>query len=267
MPQVIDFSRKIRSYILFNPSPKSHTLQWSGVQFTIPGRDQVRDDKSAKFSDGTWMTGTYVISDLYNAGDLSGLSLDVEETIKMMLGLVKREDGTYEATSGYAKFGIAFMPMDVSKEAYQSVRENSIRQWEAFRVEDAMATVASHEDKAVKWRAVGLTPPPPKADVEEAIAILTDARKRTEDGLASLRLETTSSDDDLELMAFAKSAAMELAGKVEEHDVEKQAKLAEKLLEDPKIRMRLLKKAKLRVRRVGYAEDTEESLQKEAAGS
>jgi len=262
MPQIIDFKREIRSYILFNPSIRQHELRWGGNCYTFPARDDVRPEKSAKFSDGEWIPGTYVISDTYNGDELV---FDAALAIKNLLGLSQRPDGAQDVTSLYGRFGISFVPNGCSKERYQEVRSAAIRQWEEFRVESAMQTKTDYEHQAAIWKAHGLQAPPPNAEVQEALFILESAHKRSSAKLAALQTTTQeeSPEDDLELIAQAKAAAMALAEKASEGKTVDKAKLAEDLWADPVVRAKLLKK--YRIRKIGYADDTEESVSKEIA--
>jgi hypothetical protein len=237
-------------FTLHNASPEPLTFRWAGLQFTLPAVDEV-GKSPALDADGQPIPGSLILQDGYSVdrdGNLpapgSPPNWSAFDAIRNVLGV---DPNTKQATGVMAKAGVSFLPNTPSKDLIEKVREDGKRRYAESQVDWAQYTVSAYESRVAAARAVGQTAAPPDQDYAKAIQIL----KRHQARLAQdNKIEEIPGDEEIRLKAFIEAEAMEMAKEAAAgKDVDKAA-LAEKLMQDPKVRAYLGRKYSIRQR--GY---------------
>ncbi len=250
---VPELGYRLNRFTLHNSSPEEMTLMWAARPFTLPARDQV-GPKAAKYDTGEPIPGTLVLEDgwtvsadgtIPTGGPPNWLAF---EAIRNVLGV---DPITKKATGVYAKAGISFLPDAPSKELVQKIVADGMHRYEESQIVWADSVVAGFQVAIQRSKEAGMAPPPPSSDYLKA-TVLLEKRKKEIEALYGKASETPPDDAELEFLAFAEAAAMEMATKAAAGKEVDKAELANKLLQDPEVRAHLQRKYQYRIRKKGY---------------
>lgn len=256
-PYIPNFGYQPQSYAVHNASPDPVSIRWAGLGFTVPGCEQFSPNP-AIFDDGAPIPGTLSLSDAYTF-DASGNipqagsvpNWFAAEAVKAMLGI----DTNGIATSPYSKRGISVLPHKPSRETVQQILEAGRARYQEFLVEWAQYTIMAWQEQAERSRRAGVAALPPGPDYHKAVVIVEKHNEEVKKhlGIAPKAAEIEDIDDDLEFQAFATAEALMIAKKIAADKDVDLVELAEKMLENPKIRIPLQKKWSIRKR--GHLEE------------
>lgn len=251
-----------RTFTLHNASTEKYTIRWGGLTFTLPPVDKV-GPKAAHYADGRPIPGTCVLADsaTFNAdGTIGRNNWRAEDAIRNVLGI---NPDTGEALGPAAKAGISFLPDDPTEEMVREVREDGERRWNAHLIGWAEKEVATFKVAIERSKDAGAAPPTPDASYRRAVHIIERYHRDlgAKFGLpAEEVVEKATHEDEIEMEVYLKAKAIQMAERAAaEMEVDK-AKVAEDLLQDPKIRKHLQRL--YRIRKIGRTE--EDSFTEEA---
>lgn len=255
VPYIPQFGYRPQRYSVHNAGPDPVSVRWAGLGFTVPGSDTFSNNP-AIYDDGAPIPGTLSLSDAYTF-DANGQvpqggtpNWFASEALRNMLGI----DPQGEATSPYARRGLSVLPDKPSREQVEEIKKAGLARYHVFLVEWAQYTVMAWNDQAERARRAGVPALPPGQDFYKASLIIEKHNEIMKEkmGLSSVRVaEPTAEDfDTLEFQTYAIAEAMVLAKSIAEEKGISSAELAEKMIEDPKIRQQLMKK--YRIRKIGH---------------
>ncbi len=252
---VPEFKYNPNQFVLHNATPKPVDLRWGGMQITIPPADKVCPQSTTFQEDGLPVPGTFVVQDGW-APDRDGLlpekgsppNWSAFNAVKNLLGI---DPASGQANGVASQGGISFMPTNPTKEQYEKVVASGKARYDVSQVAWAQHQVSAFMERVQKAKAALAPLPPPDADYHKAVAILKKQDAAVE---ALLQEPTNEAEQQMELLAFAKAKALELAEKVAKPGQDKAA-LAKELAEDPEFLNELRKQGKFRIRKVGHLED------------
>lgn len=253
-PYIPNFGYKPQAFTVHNPSPEAVNVRWAGLAFTVPPADTL-SHKPGKYDDGGVIPGTLSLEDAYSFGPDGNLpnpgappNWFAAEAVRNMLGI----DSQGIATSPYAKRGLSVLPPNPTREQVAEIAAAGMKRYHQFLVDWAQYTVMAWADSAERARRAGVAAVPPGRDYYKAEIII---KKHNEEmkkmlGYVPQQAEQEIADDDIEFQAYAIAEAMKIAKTVADDKNVSSAELAEKMIEDPKIRQQLMKK--YRIRKVGH---------------
>ena len=253
-PYIPNFGYKPQSYAVHNAGYEAVSVRFAGLAFTVPPVDAFSHNP-AKFADGAPIPGTISLSDAYTFDANGNIPPQggtpnwfAAEAVKHMLGI----DSQGTATSPYSKRGLSVLPDNPSRELVEEVRAAGELRYQAFLVDWAQYTVMAWNDQAERSRRVGVPALPPGPDFYKASVIIEKANEEMKKklGYSNKKAELENLDDDLDFQAYAMAEALSLSKKIAAEKQIDAAELAEKMIEDPRIRMQLQKK--YRIRKVGH---------------
>lgn len=255
--QIPDFQYKAEEYAIHNARPNTVEFVWGGYRFDVPPVDGVGPNP-AHFVDGAPVPGSLVIRDSYqipydrdgmaalNAQERGPHTWKAKEALRAVLGVGPGG----EATSQLAKNGVSYLPVVVSREEYQKIREAGEARYRESLIGWAIDTVQNYEEARNKAKQAGVDGKPPGRDFYQAQAILQAHQSKVVAGFEASSVAAAAGDDDLDFMIYAKAKALQLAGPIAEQQSVDKAKLVESLLQDPGVMANLRKKYSVRKR--GY---------------
>ena len=256
-PYIPTFGYKPMHYSIHNPAPESVSVRWAGLAFTVPACDAFSHNP-AHFSDGAPIPGTLSLADAYTFdanGNIPSPGATpnwfAAEAVRNMLGI----DSNGIALSAYARRGLSVLPDLPSREQFEEIAKAGEARYQEFMVEWAQYTVMAWQEQAQRSKQAGVPALTPGPDYYKASIIIDrhneEIKKKM--GFAPAKLEIENIDEDLDFQAYAMAEALNLAKKMaKDHDVDA-VELAEKMLENPKIRIPLQKKYSIRKR--GHLEE------------
>lgn len=264
------FEVRPNRFSLLNSSPEPVFIRWAGIQFTIPGMEEVSQQSPAKDADGDPIPGSFVVEDGY-APQADGSwpkggarNWQASAAIKHALGI---NDDTGVAEGAYAQKGISFLPAVPTKEVVAKIREAGKVRWSAFLVDWAQYEVSAQQAQEALARAHGRQPAPPGKDYAKALAILKTSDAATKRALGQDVPEDPATnvdvdEDSITFRAFAYAEALKLSEKAAADKQVDKRELAENLLADPEVRQHL--KKQFRIRKVGHLPEPDEAGDSEA---
>lgn len=253
-PYIPQFGYRPQRYSVHNASPDSVSVRWAGLCFTVPPVNSF-SQSPALFDDGAPIPGTFSLSDGYTF-DVNGNipqggapNWFASEAVRNMLGI----DSNGEATSAYARRGLSILPDKPSRDQVEEIRKAGEARYHVFLVEWAQYTVMAWQDQSERSRRAGVPALPPGQDFYKASLILEKHNEimREKMGLNTKKSIVEEVDfDTIEFETFAIAEALSIAkGIAKDKDIDS-AELAEKMIENPKIRAQLQKK--YRIRKIGH---------------
>lgn len=271
-PQFVTFKAERKSYVLHNAKKRPSEVMFSGNLFTIPAVNVIGPYAETD-ADGDKIPGTRVVEDIYDwipEWEEEVLTLDATKTVRHVLGIARSSDGKVaEATSRYALGGLSLLPRHPTKALWHGVAEGGAGRAFLIEVDNAQTLIQSIDEKNAKRKAAGMEPVHGGREYNQAVALLAEYAKLTQ----SEAREITAPHEDaraledgfeeLELDAFVKAKAMELASKAAEGRAVDKVALATELLNDPAVRVKLQKLFK--INRRGHMPASDEALNAAAA--
>jgi hypothetical protein len=250
-----NFVPTVEEYAVHNARPEPIEFMWAGNRYEIPGCEDMSSTPSC-FDDGQPIPGTLLVKDGWTSGPDGGIpnggppNWSAKEALRAVLGVGPGG----EATSKLAMNGVSYLPVKITREGFQRIKEAGQSRYRESLIEWATDTLQNYEESRNRAKQAGVDAKPAGQDFYKAQAILKghEARQQQKFGLAE---EVAGVDDELEFEVYAKAMAMKLAGKVAEAEGVDQIKLVERMLEDPKISANIRKKYSLRRR--GHMDPTE----------
>jgi len=254
VPYIPQFGYRPQRYSIHNASPEAVSVRWAGLAFTVPAVDTFSHNPGV-FDDGAPIPGTLSLSDAYTF-DVNGNlpqggtpNWFASEAVRNMLGI----DSEGTATSAYARRGLSVLPDKPSREQVEQIRKAGEARYHVFLVDWAQYTVMAWQDQAERSRRAGVPALPPGQDFYKASLIIEKHNEVMKErlGLGQKKVVEAEVDfDTIEFETFAIAEALLIAkGIAKDKDVDS-AELAEKMIENPKIRAQLQKK--YRIRRIGH---------------
>jgi len=256
------------TFILHNATDEPIQAQYAGYIVTIPPVHVTGADPGCD-SVGNPIPGTVVIRDIAvvtEGQDGDDHDLRVFPADALAMGILN-VDSAGRAVSDVAKRGVSHIPSSCSPENIAKITAEGKKRSELFSRQLAERVVQSYQRMMDDFRRAGKDAPPPPPNYDDSIRLLRSFNNiREEQKSASMPLtEEEVLDIDIQLEAAARALAFETVEglpKAKEMSMEKKVALALQLLEDPRVLSNLRKKAKLRIRKVGYVEKTAEELEK-----
>lgn len=265
-PQIISgFRKQIRSFIVHNGNRKSKTVMFGGTMMTVPDCVSVCP-KSAKDADGDIIPGSYVMTDIYTFVPEFGediLTFDAEKAVCHVLGIDRTKDGSATTASGpYALGGMSLLPLNPSKEEWQSIARSGEHRAYLASVEFARLVIQAWEETNHNRKKNGLDSITAGRAEREAQALI-DRYNAEQSKVASAVPVPTSYAQELELeeieiSAIAEALAMKMAEKVADAQGVDSTELFKTLMDDPKVRAYAQKE--FRIRRRGHQAISPEKL-------
>jgi hypothetical protein len=256
-PYIPQFGYKPQHYAVHNAGYEAVSVRFAGLAFTVPPVDAFSHNP-AKYADGAPIPGTISLSDAYTFDANGNIPPQggnpnwfAAEAVKHMLGI----DSQGLATSPYSKRGLSVLPDNPSREVVEEIRAAGELRYQSFLVEWAQYTVMAWGEQAERSRRAGVAALPPGPDYYKASVIIEKYNEEMKKklGYSSQKAELENLDEDLEFQAYAMAEALRLAKKVAKDNGVDAVELAERMLEDPKIRIPLQKKYSIRKR--GHMEE------------
>ena len=164
VPQLLNFKRERRAFVLLNSDHKTKETYCGGTKFIIPAKDKLHSvaSKRAIDADGDPIPGTIVIEDLPNpepdprTGE-ARLAVDSQETVRHILGIHRMPDGSASsATSPYALGGLSLLPLHPSKELWQAMARDGENRAFLIRVQNAQTTIDEYDAKNAARNSAGM---------------------------------------------------------------------------------------------------------------
>jgi hypothetical protein len=181
-----------RQYMILNSTDEPIQMAYDGETFTVPaGYDVVPQDSdhpsapySGKDSEGRYIPGSLILSDIHEQRWVTDAGVrpavwSAMDAIKHCLGIDMK---TREANSEYAKKGVSVISTGASPEDVARVRAQGEARYRTWQITWARATVNGYQERAAKWRSIGLQPEPPGPEYDKAVYVMEQAR-RTRQGL------------------------------------------------------------------------------------
>lgn len=273
MKQVVEFRVPKRQFILHNAGPEPVELRYGGETKVVPPSTEViyphpqypEMFASGKDADGDYIPGTIQLEDIYEKDPVTGaekLIWDCWEAAKHCLGLDPR---TGEALGKQAARGTSLIPQGASKEDIAEISAAGRLRYEDFRIGEARAVVAAHDEDNARRRRQGHIEIPGDSSYEQALMVLAAASERQKRKVAQIfgdpvqvvapetgeatRLEAAEPDAD-GLETFIREQLTNEAHKMALEDETKTladaSALVERLEQDPKIMKALRAKYQMR---------------------
>jgi hypothetical protein len=249
---VPQFGYQPRSYAVHNAGQEAVSVRFAGLAFTVPPVDAFSHNP-AIFADGAPIPGTLSLSDAYTFDATGNIPPQggtpnwfAAEAVKHMLGI----DTQGVATSAYAKRGLSVLPDKPSREVVEEIRKAGELRYFNFLVEWAQYTVMAWQDQAERSRRAGVPALPPGPDFYKASIIIEKHNEEMKKllGVSPKVAEMENIDDDLEFQTYAMAEALALAKGIAQEKGVSEVELAEKLMENPRVRLQLQKKYSIRKR-------------------
>jgi hypothetical protein len=251
-PYIPQFGYQPRSFSVHNAGDEAVSVRFAGLAFTLPPVDAFSHNP-AIFADGAPIPGTLSLADAYTF-DANGQippqggqpNWFAAEAVKHMLGI----DSQGIATSAYAKRGLSVLPDKPSREVVEQINLAGRSRYLTFLVEWAQYTVMAWQDQAERSRRAGVPALSPGPDFYKASIIIEQHNKemKAKLGYAPRVAEVENLDDDLEFQTYAMAEALALAKGIAQEKGISEVELAEKMMENPRIRLQLQKKYSIRKR-------------------
>lgn len=246
------FGYQPRSFAVHNAGDEAVSVRFAGLAFSLPPTDAFSHNP-AIYEDGAPIPGTLSLADAYTF-DANGQippqggqpNWFAAEAVKHMLGI----DSQGIATSPYAKRGLSVLPDKPSRQLVEQIAAAGRSRYLAFLVEWSQYTVMAWQDQAERSRRAGVPALSPGPDFYKATIIIEqhNVEMKKKLGYAPQAAEVENLDDDLEFQTFAMAEALALAKGIAQEKGVSEVELAEKMMENPRIRLQLQKKYSIRKR-------------------
>lgn len=244
--QLINLRQPPRSFTLHNARPYEAVTFFGGNRIVVPPVYVVGPDADED-ADGEPIPGTRVVEDMFafipEIGDEIHV-LDAVRAVRHILGIVPGGDGTAAiASSPFALGGLSLLPRHSTKAQWKAVAAAGEKRAFVAEVERARAHLRSVDEANAKRKAAERGPLPIGPEEERAAFLIQQYNEMVRQDLKTAMAphQADELDEDLEMEAHVKAAALDLATKAAEGKSIDKTKLAEELLNDPAVRRKLQK--------------------------
>lgn len=265
-PQLVSFKAPRRSFVILNSASKERSPMFVGNLMTIPPVNIV-GPRADTDEDGQPIPGSRVIEDDYYFAPELGEEIQTFDAVRAVihiLGLQPGSDGLAAmATSPFALGGLSLLPRHAPKAQWKAIAADGERRAFLADVDRAEKYLAHIDEVNAIRKKEGLATKPPNAQEYKRALWLVEQRDLMLERMTTLAPHQADQlNEDLEFEVWAKAKALELATQAAEGKTVDRLQLAEELLHDPSVRLKLQKK--WRIREVGSMPKSKDQLQAEA---